>query len=139
MLTTPASTIEIVLALAFALQCFLIGVFWMSDLTLAQRWMLSVVCVLVAGLLASRIWFPTEPFTAGSAIVFAALNVVLGTKACAVVTRNRLRVFGALGASYSIGLLLGPFGIIILVVPSVLLANRKAPDSLPPHSTVPRD
>jgi hypothetical protein len=58
------------------------------------------------------------------AIIFAGTNVALGYKSGRSIKHKRRRIFTVLSVSYMTGLLLGPVGVIILCVPSVLFANR---------------
>ena len=124
MLATPADIFLIVPAMAFALPCYLIGVAWASDLAQSHRWTLTIVCAVVAAWLAAVIWLSLDLYFVAVATLFAIVNVTLGFKSCVGVVHNRRRIFAALGASYAIGVLLGPLGVIIFAVPSVLLANR---------------
>ncbi|GAA5504614.1 hypothetical protein Rcae01_00053 [Novipirellula caenicola] len=88
--------------------------------------MLITICTLIAGSLALRNWLSTVPIFIAIAIVFTVANVALGYKSGRSIKHKRHRVFAALGISCAIGLLLGPLGVIILCVPSVLFANRNA-------------
>ena len=124
MIATPADIVAIVLAMAFALPCFLVGVTWASDLDPTRRWLLTIVCVIIAGSLATVTWFPLVPIFLAIATVFAIVNIILGAKASNGIVNRRSRIFGTLGVSYSLGLLLGPLGIIIITVPALLIANR---------------
>jgi len=124
MLATPADIFSIILAIAFALPCFLAGVVWTSSLDQMRRWMLIAVCTLIAGALAVPNWLSTNPIFVAIAIIFAGANVALGYKPRRSIKHKRHRIFTALSVSYTIGLLLGPLGVTILCVPSVLFANR---------------
>jgi hypothetical protein len=65
MLTAPANIFSIQCSMTFALPCYLLGVIWASDLRGLSRWLISVVCLLVAAFLA----FATLPLdwkTAGN-------------------------------------------------------------------------
>ena len=124
MLATPADIFAIILAIAFALPCFLAGVVWTSSLDKMRRWMLITVCTLIAGSLAVPNWLSTDPIFVAIAIIFAGANVTLGYKSGRSIKQERSRIFTALCVSYTIGLLLGPLCVIILCVPSVLFANR---------------
>lgn len=126
MLATPADIFSIIVAMAFALPCFLVGVVWASDLDQKTRWIITILCTLIAGSLAAANWFSMVPLLVAIAIVFAVVNVFLGYRAGSSVRYKRRRVFASLGVSYTIGLLLGPLGVIILCLPSVLIANRNA-------------
>lgn len=126
MLATTADMFAIILAMSFALPCFLVGVTWASELAQTPRLILIATCMFVVGLLAAVTWFALEPVFVAIAIVYAVVNVILGVKSCGAVVQNRRRIFVALGVSYAIGLLLGPLGVIILTIPSLLFANRNA-------------
>ena len=126
MLATPADFLSILLAMAFALPCFLVGVAWGSELSEKSRWTLIIVCSILSGLLAAVTWYSMGPDFIVIAILFTIVNVALGYKSGGSVLHNRFRIFGALVVSFTIGLLLGPIGIIILTVPSVLIANHNA-------------
>jgi hypothetical protein len=126
MLATPADIFSIVQATAFALPCFFGGAAWESDLEWTPRWIVIVTCVILAGLLAYATWSSVDSVFLTLASYFGVINIVLGMKACGTIVHNRYRIFGALGVSYTVGLLLGPLGVILLTVPAVLFANRKA-------------
>ena len=124
MLATPVDYISMLLAMAFALPCFLVGVAWGSDVSKLVSTTSTIFCSIIAGILAALTWYSMGPEFIVIAIVFAIANVALGYKSSVNIPHNRYRVFGALVASYTVGLFLGPLGIIILTVPSVLIANR---------------
>jgi hypothetical protein len=124
MLATPADFLSMLLALAFALPCFLVGVAWGAQLSEKLRWIVTIVCSIVSGLLAAATWYSMGPVFIAIAGLFTIANITLGYKSGVSVLHNRFRIFGSLVVSFTIGLLLGPIGIIILTVPSVLIANR---------------
>lgn len=124
MLAAPADLISICFAMAFALPCYLCGVVWVSNLSAMHRWLLISACLLIAGALSVPIWRTSVPTVAVIALVFIAANALLGAKSSAAICQNRIRIFGSLSISYLLGLLLGPIGVVILCVPSVLIANR---------------
>ena len=121
MLATPADIFSIVLATAFALPCYILGVTRASDVDGLSRWLITIVCVLVAGFLAVATWFPLVPNLVIAAIIFAGANVFLGVKSCRGVVHSRRRVFTAIGIAYSMGLLLGP---LVLVLHSCRLPSE---------------
>ncbi len=124
MLATPADIFTLVLAMAFAIPCYLVGVAWSSELRGASRWCLTSLCVLIARVLAVVIWFPPMSYLFVAAIVYAVANVMLGAKSCRCVPLNRCRIISALSIAYTAGLLHGSLGIVMLTVPSVMNANR---------------
>ena len=126
MLATPADFLSMLMALAFALPCFLVGVAWGSDLSRKSRWIFTIALSILSGLFAAMTWNSMGPIYSVIAIFFTIVNISLGYKSGVSVVRNRFRIFGTLVVSFTLGLLLGPIGIIILVVPSVLIANRNA-------------
>jgi hypothetical protein len=124
MIFTPADLFSTLLAMAFALPCYLCGAVWASDLNSTHRWLLIFTCIVIAGALAVPIWLAMVPSMAVIALVFMSANIWLGAKSCSAIFRNRSRIFGTLSVAYLLGLLLGPIGVVILCVPSVLIANR---------------
>ncbi len=126
MLAAPADLFSILPAMAFALPCYLCGVFWASRLNSTHRWLLIATCALIAIALAIPVWLRTIPSLAVIAFVFMVVNIVLGVKSCWAIPWSRRRVFGTLSIAYILGLLLGPIGVVILCVPSVLIADRTA-------------
>lgn len=126
MLTTPADILSMLLAMAFALPCFLVGVAWGSELSEKSRSIIMIVCSILSGLIAAATWYSMDAMQIAIAILFTMVNMMLGYKSGVSVLYHRRRVFGALVASYAFGLMLGPIGIIILTVPSVLIANRNS-------------
>jgi hypothetical protein len=130
MLATPADIFTIVLAMAFALPCYLLGVTWASDVAGTPRWIVTIACLLIAGALAVATWFPLVPYFVAAGIIFAVLNVALGVKSCRDVAHSRKHIFSGIGIAYGIGLLFGPLGVVILTVPAVLIANRKPAPSI---------
>lgn len=124
MLATPADFLSIMLAAAYALPCFLIGVVLASDLDATPRWALAIMFMIIAGLLATAIWSSLGPVFWVIATVVTIVNILLGVKACSNIVYHRRRIFGALSVAYAFGLLFGPVGAVILSVPAVLIANR---------------
>ena len=124
MISCPADVIAIALAWAFALACFLCGVILASDLNSKPRWLAFGLCFLMAAALAEITWHSLVPINIAIETVFAITNGVLGFKAGKSVVHQRLRIFGALSIWYSLGLVLGPLGVILLTVPIVLVTNR---------------
>lgn len=124
MITTPADLFSILIAMACALPCFLCGVFLATGLNRIRRLLLSSACLVIAGILAVQIWMTPAPYVAVLAMVFMTANTLLGAKCCSSILRNRGHIFGSLSVAYLLGLLLGPLGVVILCVPTVLIANR---------------
>lgn len=124
MLATPADIVSILFALAFALPCFLAGVVLTSRLDRRHGLMLIILCTLIAGAFAVPNWLSVDRIFATIAIMFAGACVALGYQSGRSIKYKRRQIFVALTVSYTIGLLLGPIGVVILCVPSVAFANR---------------
>jgi len=122
-LATPADFISIAFAMVFALASFLIGVLWGSELSLIPRWLLISVCLTVAGVIAIDIWHSAPLITVAFALMLAIASGILGYKSVLSVVHRRLVVFSSVAISYAVGLLLGPIGVFILTVPTVLIVN----------------
>ena len=123
MLATPADLISIAFAMVFALASFLIGVLWGSELSLVPRWILASGCLTVAGVIAIDIWHSAPLISVALALLLAIASGILGYKSVLSVVHRRLVVFSSVAISYAVGLLLGPIGVFILTVPTVLIVN----------------
>ncbi len=120
----PADLVSILCAMVFSLLCYLSGVVWASDLNGTYRWLLMSVCLVIAGAIAVPVWLGAPPAMVLIALLLLGANVWLGAKSCAAISRKRTRLFCTLSVSYLLGLLLGPAGVVLFCVPSVLIANR---------------
>lgn len=129
-LATPADLFAILTAMIFALPCYLLGVVWGSEIRGSMHWLISIPCALVGSFFAVVTWFPLVPYNVSAAVVFAVGNFILGMKSCRDVIHKQRRIFTVLSLSYLTGLLLGPFGVVILCVPTTLIANRNTREML---------
>ena len=78
MLATPVDFFSMLLAMAFALPCYLIGVIWGANFTKMDRVRSSVVCSFTAGIFAASTWYSMGLEIIVIAILFAIANVAMG-------------------------------------------------------------
>jgi hypothetical protein len=123
MVATPADRNSSNLAMAFALPCFLFGAAWASGSSIKCKCGFAIFFSIAASAIATCIWLPPDALFTPIAILFTLANIVIGYQSARSICRKRRRVFAALGLSYLIGVPLGPLGVVVLSIPSVLLAN----------------
>lgn len=125
LVTTPADMFSMVQAMAFALPCYLVGVIWGSPATQVQRTLVTCICTVAAGYLFSSIWVPLDSVAHIPAVIFAATNVYLGFRSGKIIQHHHKRLFVTIAAAYLVGLPLGPAGVLLLTIPTTLVAGRK--------------
>ena len=111
--------------MVFALPTFFAGVAWRSEMMPVARVTACISCGVGGVGIAAIMWSFSDIYFPVAATMFAIANVTLGVLACRHVSRHRRRIFAALGVSYTIGVLLGPLGCLLLTIPSVWVANRR--------------
>jgi hypothetical protein len=124
MVTTPSpDPLSLLSAAAFALPCFVTGVIWTSDLGRAKYLVIFALLTIAFAIAATLI--PHERYTITMLPAFGVANVYLGILAGRDIIHSRARIFLALGAGYSIGLMLfWPLLSVVLAGFAVLIADR---------------